>query len=459
MFFPDTSWEQISANLPNNINLFTQSFLSSYIYKNNHWIFSFSGGGDSVATFWLVLAYLESSIVEEEKNNFFITLLYFDHALAYSKEETAKRMEVIYAAQNWAKQKNFCCEVTVQNIHTERLKHFSNFSFEACAGKLRHRSLLRLAQKFKKQAHTIVFDGHSLSDWYETVLMRLQRGASFFSMIPLQELETQQQVLWCRPLAMLFRFEIRNLLKKYNVPFWDDPSNQDTTIERNYVRENFVPYRKDGQAGLRKTAMLFLQEEQERKNILQKNLAKADVIRPNMREFRIDWNKFLTLEKYEQANIKIFFLKQLGLWPLSASVRKKLSRLPFVYSPFVMEKENWHGKIFLVARRGNNRLTDTAEYKKQNTGLYGNVINAQQVNAQMYIEQKYGRKKIKKILSEFKVSKRQRELIFLQVEENSQTNQEILQMDMSLLGLPVFKKEKKLLNNKKFMSTENDHGK
>lgn len=411
MSFPDISWEQISEILPNN----------SFPLEKESWVFSFSGGADSVACFYGALLWLEN-FFPDKKKEIMITLMYIDHQLNYSQTQQKERMKIIEQAYHWAKSKTFNIQLCQKKISPQRFQNKSRYSFEACASRLRKKVFLRLSRKEESIA---VFIGHSLSDWFETMMMRLQRGSSWQKIYPFDFIEWQQGILWCRPLAMTLGSEVRETLSKHKIDFWEDPENTDTTIERNFVRQSFPIYRP---AGLKKTAGFLLQEKREQKKLFAKKTSNITYHWHGNREVRLVFEQFSSLPLQEQKELIIYFLQELGLSPLSANLQQLITKLPFSFSSFVVEKENWYGNIFLVLRRGNSHLSFLPTPKN----------SARSLIPQETILQKYGRKKIKKIFSEFQISNRQKKWIKVQKKDN-----EVFAIDMQALGLPIIYKEKR----------------
>lgn len=416
MSFPDISWEQISEILPNN----------SFPIEKKIWVFSFSGGADSVACFYGALLWLEK-FFPDKKKEIMITLMYIDHQLNYSKTQQKERMEIIEQAYHWAKDRMFNIQLCQKKISPQRFQNKPRYSFEACASRLRKKVFLRLSRKKESIA---VFIGHSLSDWFETMMMRLQRGSSWQKIYPFNFIEWQQGILWCRPLAMTLGNEIRENLNKHKIDFWEDPENTDPTIERNFVRQNFPIYRP---AGLKKTASFLLIEKRKEQENWAKKIANITHVWIGNREVRLNFKQFSSLDVQMQQKVIMHYLQELGHLPFSTNLRQRLTKLPFLYPPFVVEKENWQGNIFLIIRRGNYRLNFLSVQKN----------SAKELSPQETILQKYGRKKIKKIFSEFQISNRQKKWIKVQKKDN-----EVLSIDMQALGLPTFYKEKKINGNK-----------
>jgi tRNA(Ile)-lysidine synthase len=79
---------------------------------------------------------------------------------------------------------------------------------------------------------TDLFLGHQADDQVETLLQRLTRGAGPHGLQGIQSLVTQNDLTIHRPLLDIRRRDLRTYCIENNVPFIDDPSNDDRRFER-----------------------------------------------------------------------------------------------------------------------------------------------------------------------------------------------------------------------------------
>lgn len=108
-------------------------------------------------------------------------------------------------------------------------------SLQAAARKARYAALLALAQA---QGLHHVAVGHTRDDQAETVLERLTRGAGVEGLggiVPLR----QDGVI--RPLIDARRVHVMEYVRRYEIPFVDDPSNQDLGFKRARMRHTILP--------------------------------------------------------------------------------------------------------------------------------------------------------------------------------------------------------------------------
>lgn len=79
------------------------------------------------------------------------------------------------------------------------------------------------------------------NDQAETLLLQLCRTASAAGLSAMPEKKQLSNCLHVRPLLTFSRSEIEDFAKENNLHWIEDPSNQDVTIDRNYVRKNILP--------------------------------------------------------------------------------------------------------------------------------------------------------------------------------------------------------------------------
>ena len=79
--------------------------------------------------------------------------------------------------------------------------------------------------------------GHTLDDQAETLLMRLARGAGVDGLSGMASRFTRGGAQFVRPLLSHSREDLRAFLRKRNLRWVDDPSNDDTDFERVRMRE------------------------------------------------------------------------------------------------------------------------------------------------------------------------------------------------------------------------------
>ncbi len=96
---------------------------------------------------------------------------------------------------------------------------------------------VRLAALNKAADGARVVMGHHADDAAETVVGNLLRGAGATGLAGI----TPERLPFIRPLIGLRRHDLRRLAEQLDLPFSDDPSNDDREIRRNLIRHEILP--------------------------------------------------------------------------------------------------------------------------------------------------------------------------------------------------------------------------
>lgn len=109
---------------------------------------------------------------------------------------------------------------------------------EAAARQFRYQYF---AQVLQQQDIAYLLTAHHADDQLETMLMRLARGGNLqqlTAMAPVRPFHSGQLV---RPLLPFTRQQLRRYVMKMEIPFFEDQTNQDVRLTRNRIRHEVVP--------------------------------------------------------------------------------------------------------------------------------------------------------------------------------------------------------------------------
>ncbi len=192
-----------------------------------------SGGADSVA-----LLHLLAGGAEEYALTLFV--LHLNHGIRGEEadrdeafaEEMARSMGISFDSE----------KVSIPQIRRER-----GGSLEDLCREERYAFFDRMARRHRLDRIAL---GHTLSDQVETVIMRLLRGSGLEGLkgfLPVRD------GIYIRPLMEVTRDEVISFLRKRNILFVTDSSNEDTAYLRNRVRSELIPHLKVYNARLEET--------------------------------------------------------------------------------------------------------------------------------------------------------------------------------------------------------------
>jgi tRNA(Ile)-lysidine synthase len=182
------------------------------------WYVAFSGGLDSTVLLHLLHRWCEATPAAPA-----LRVIHINHGLQASANDWQRQCEAL--CRDW--QLPFVsCAVEVS----------PRGSLEAAARSARYRA-------FEQQlpVGAVLFMGHHLDDQIETFFLRLMRGAGVDGLagMPRQRKLGAGQLV--RPLLRCARAELEEYAVHHNLTFVEDPSNGETTLDRNYLRAEVLP--------------------------------------------------------------------------------------------------------------------------------------------------------------------------------------------------------------------------
>ncbi len=174
-----------------------------------------SGGGDSVALLFLLAAFAKQHPIE-------LHVISVDHGLrAGSKDEVRFVTDV-------------CGQLGVEH-HVEYWGGWDG------GGNLQDRArearISLIGDWAVGNEIATVALGHTANDQAETLLMRLARGAGVDGLSAMAPRRVRHGVTWVRPMLGIERRSLRDYLRSIDVPWIEDPSNEDRSFERVRMRD------------------------------------------------------------------------------------------------------------------------------------------------------------------------------------------------------------------------------
>jgi len=386
MFSQDINWENLSSNYH-----LTQDQLNE-ISNQKNCLLQLSAGPDSVAVLKLILtihrqAHINNVTPTSDRK---LILLYIDH---YNKENKTRENLLSSLASLAKKESNLLVDMIIIRRDISRISKKLKQNFEKTASRLRQKITLRIARQHNIKT---IFTGHNLSDWFETLIMRINRGTSIEALTPLNFLQQRQNFLWLRPLYLITKDEILTLLQEAKIEYWHDPENDNLKFSRNKIRFAKLSLNPSGlRISARNLLKNFREQEQKFFTISQKLIT----IKENF-EYRISVKTLANLPLQDLIDIKMFILKYyLGMEYFSKMSRDNLAKESFKHKFYFIERENWNDTLYYTFRKARLNLPKS--------NLKGSFLLGNLVTKKYKVAHHYGHKSIKKIFSEKKISNRQ----------------------------------------------------
>ncbi|MCI8574963.1 MAG: tRNA lysidine(34) synthetase TilS [Bacilli bacterium] len=195
-----------------------QNDLTKRLRTNDTVVFACSGGPDSMCLFHQL---------KELQKKIKITLI-CAHVNHKKRPESDEEFQFV---------KKYCEEQKVIFEGTE-FNHYKKGNFEATAHQMRRDFFETIIKKYHANYFMTAHHGDDLT---ETILMRLTRGSTFLGYAGFQAIEKRENYTILRPLITMTKESIIDYNKKHNIPFVNDPTNEEDDYLRNRYRHHLLP--------------------------------------------------------------------------------------------------------------------------------------------------------------------------------------------------------------------------
>jgi len=193
--------------LPQSLNLLSQNSIE--LLKNSSNLLAFSAGVDSTALFFLLL--------ERE--------IEFDIAIVDYQTRDSSKDEVLYAKEL---AKRFGKKIYLHKCKIE------GSNFEKRARDIRYNFFNTI---IKQHNYQNLITAHQLNDKLEWFLMQLLKGAGLIEILGFEEIEKREDYNIIRPLLNTSKDELLEYLKKRQIKYFIDETNEDHRYRRNLIRD------------------------------------------------------------------------------------------------------------------------------------------------------------------------------------------------------------------------------
>ncbi len=194
------------------------------IPKGANILIAVSGGQDSMALLNLINDL-------KKQHNWSIYVWHGDHQWHEESSQYANEL------------KKYCENLNIQ-FYSDKPTKENIFSEEQARdwryAKLRYRAKTILGKQ--QQNNIYVLTGHTSTDNAETFILNLARGSNYagLSNIDIKRL-LENQIFLIRPFLIFNREETKKFCDRMKIPIWEDPTNSDIKIKRNFVRQKIIP--------------------------------------------------------------------------------------------------------------------------------------------------------------------------------------------------------------------------
>ncbi len=182
-----------------------------------------SGGSDSVA-----LAFLLTKGGKKKNAEKRFVILHVDHGLRKESKEEYRFVKNLAARLG----------IPFKGRHAKVIREKGE-SLEMAARRVR---LAFFEQQMRLLNLDAIATGHHMDDVAETFLMRVKRASGAEGLAGIKEKSQVGSIRFVRPLLGCRNSELTKYLVKYKEQWREDASNDDTSIERNKIRHEVIPF-------------------------------------------------------------------------------------------------------------------------------------------------------------------------------------------------------------------------
>ena len=232
---------------------------------------------------------------------------------------------------------------------------------EATLRDLRYQALLETCNGANIK---LCLSGHTLDDQAETVLFRLFRGSSLKGLTGIPRIrELEAGTFIARPLLEIRRADCVDFLKHAGVTAQQDSSNDDTTYDRNYIRQQIIPLietRFPGATERIERTRSFLHEDDQELNVLATEALKEAAASNWCLE---TWNEIPLAIKRRCLGLA---MAERGIEPGFQRIEQLLKLMSGQNEPTVSLSERWSaavkdGKLLWLDRETREPVRELAE--------------------------------------------------------------------------------------------------
>jgi tRNA(Ile)-lysidine synthase len=190
-------------------------------------LLAISGGADSTALLHAMCALKADGVLDGK-----LICAHINHQLRGTEAEADEDFVITQA-------RNLKLAMTTNKVDVRGFARRNKLSIETAARKLRLESLLDIA---KANNCNRIATAHQKDDNAETVLQRLVRGTGFRGLGGIWPMRVfAGGIQFVRPLLSVTRAEIIEYLKKRNLKWRIDKTNENCKYRRNYIRHRLIP--------------------------------------------------------------------------------------------------------------------------------------------------------------------------------------------------------------------------
>lgn len=279
-----------------------------------------------------------------------VHVVHVNHGLQADAKKWAAHCEQVVAGYE--------LEYTALNV---RVDNISELGLEAAARRARYQSIAKVMP-----TDAVLLTAQHQQDQAETLLLQLLRGAGSKGLAAMTETSNIYGLFVIRPLLASSQQDISVYAEQAQLNWVEDPSNQDTSLNRNYIRQTVWPLLETRWPSAAKTLSRSSRLCQQSNEILHE-VAIQDLQKIEVAKGVIDVEALLQLTKARQQNCIRSYIESLGLMLPSETVLAdilsnvclaKIDAMPVVEWGNAIARR-YQGKLYLELKQDYQTLPES----------------------------------------------------------------------------------------------------
>lgn len=280
------------------------------------------------------------------------------HLLAQHRHQFPQAIHVVHVdhqlqsqSANWAEHCRQIAESLKLSFHCLKVNvtDIEQSGLESAARSARYDAITNLIKE-----EGVLLTGQHLQDQAETLMLQLLRGAGNRGLGAMKAMSVWQTMRIIRPLLAISREDLLEYATAHQLQWIEDPSNQNTEINRNFLRHQVWPLLKKRWPAINRNLSRSAQNLQESQALLDE-LAQQDLLtlEADLQDGSLRIDKLLVLTEARQRNVLRFFMAELKMaLPSRVNLQRILDEV-CVAAIDAQPQVIWHEYI---ARRYQNKL-------------------------------------------------------------------------------------------------------
>lgn len=252
-----------------------------------NYLLAYSGGCDSHVLLHLLAELKRLNYIKN------IKAVYVNHQLQGDSAQWAEHC--MQQCQQYA----VACDIVTVNVDVN-----SGLGLEAAARKARYNALENIVDK-----NTFLLTAQHADDQVETFLLQSLRGGGVKGLASMPMVKAFSSGILCRPLLHVSQSKISEYAKTNKLNWIEDPSNDNTNYDRNFLRRQVIPVLKQRWPSLNKTVNRLTQHQAEAAHLID-DLAALDLDTVKKDENLILIAALVKLSSHRQKNVLRYWIEK-----------------------------------------------------------------------------------------------------------------------------------------------------